>query len=375
MKLIASLFLALSTAACASQPSLEEAGLKLTPEGLITRAPSDKPSAVQQKQMAEARYGMFIHFGINTFHDQEWTDGSKPAKSYAPKEIAAEEWVLGAKNAGMSHVVLVCKHHDGFCLWPSPLTEYSVKNSGNPTDVVKAVAEACHKHGVRFAVYYSCWDRKWDAEHAADYKKDQAAADRAYADYMSKQIEELMTGYGPVHELWIDGSWIKKPERWGFDRVYDAVKKHQPACQVAINWNIGHPKNINKHPVLPKDQREGFPIRFFPSDFRLGDPHLPAFPDPKVFTHQGEKFYMPFESTVCLNDKWFWNSKDKGLKSVDELEKLFYTATAQGNLLLLNSPPGPDGHMRPATLQRLVELRDRLGLKIGQPLPPNPLDR
>ena len=76
---------------------------------------------------------------------------------------------------------------------------------------------------------------------------------------------------------------------------------------------------------------------------------------------------MPFESTICLNDKWFWNEGDKGLKSLDDLERLYHRATAQNNLLLLNSPPGPDGHMRPATIQRLAELRERLGLKIGGP--------
>ncbi len=372
MKLhLSAAFFALALAASAAKPTLEQAGLVKDPAtGLITRAPGAHPTAAQQYQMENTRYGMFIHFGINTFMNQEWTDGSVPIEKYAPKEIAADEWVLAAKNAGMSHVVLVCKHHDGFCNWPTKHDEmqYSVGHASNKTDVVKAVSDACRKHGVRFAVYYSCWDRRWDAKHAEDYKQDLAATHKAYTDYMVAQVEELLSQYGPVTEIWIDGSWHKKFEEWGFDRVYDAVKRHQPLCQVAINWNIGHPDNVDATAHL-KEQREGFPIRYFPSDFRLGDPELPAFPDPKIFTHGGKPFYMPFESTICLNDQWFWNAGDKGLKSVDELEKLFLEATAQNNLLLLNSPPGPDGHMRPATLERLVQLRERLDLKIGGPFP------
>ena len=360
--------------AYATDALMEQAGLiKDATTGLITRAPGEEPNATQKNQMENTPYGMFIHFGINTFMNQEWTDGSVPVEKYAPKEIAADEWVLAAKNAGMSHVVLVCKHHDGFCNWPTRRDEmkYSVAHAANKTDVVKAVSDACRTHGVRFAVYYSCWDRRWDAKHADDYKKDRPATNKAYTDYMVGQLEELLSQYGPVTELWIDGSWEKKADEWGFDRVYDAVKRHQPLCQVAINWNIGHPDNVDSTVHLDQ-QREGFPIRYFPSDFRIGDPELPASPDPKVFTRGERKFYMPFESTICLNNQWFWNAGDKGLKSLDELEKLYLRATAQNNLLLLNSPPGPDGHMRPETIKRITELRERLGLKIGGPYPGSP---
>ena len=366
MKAIA--FLLATTAAasvlltsCASNPALRQAGVMKDPvTGRLTRAPGTEPTAAQKHQFENMNYGMFIHFGINTFVNQEWTDGSVPAATYAPKEIAADEWVLAAKHAGMSHVVLVCKHHDGFCNWPTKFTDYSVANSGNKTDVVRAVAEACRKYGVHFAVYYSCWDRHWDKLHEADYKTDRDATDKAYTDYMVAQISELMENYGPVTELWIDGSWQKKDEAWGFDRVYDAVKRRQPLCQMAVNWTIGLPQKLNTK-VFPEVQKEGYPIRYFPSDFRLADPFLPGPNDPKVFTHDGNKYYLPFESTLCLNNEWFWHADDHGLKSVDELEKIYRRATAQNNLLLLNSPPGPDGHMRPENIQRLAELRARLG--------------
>ncbi len=295
-----------------------------------------------------------------------------PLEKYAPKEIDADEWVLAAKNAGMSHVVLVCKHHDGFCNWPTKTDEvkYSVAHTAHPTDVVKAVADACRRHGVRFAVYYSLWDRRWDRLHAEDYKKDQAKTDAAYADYMIAQIKELLTQYGEVTEIWFDGSWAKSSDRWHYDRVYDAIKRCQPRCQVAINWCIGKPGTFGGNGIIrPGQQKENDPIRYFPCDFRLGDPMLPSPNDPKVFTHDGKPFYMPFESTVCMNNRWFWNAGDRGLKSVDALEKLYRSATANNNLLLLNSPPGPDGHMRPETIKRLAELRERLGLVPGATFP------
>ena len=107
----------------------------------ILPVPSNQPSPAQQKQIAR-KYGMFIHFGINTFHDQEWTDGSKPASSYCPTAIDADQWIKTAKDAGMKYVILVAKHHEGFCLWDSKYTEYDVANSGNKTNVIEEVAKA-----------------------------------------------------------------------------------------------------------------------------------------------------------------------------------------------------------------------------------------
>ena len=130
---------------------------------LILPQPGTTPSKAQQAQI-DRKYGMFIHFGINTFHDMEWTDGTKPANSYQPTQIDAEQWITAAKEAGMRYVILVSKHHDGFCLWDSKLTTYDVASSGNPTNVIEAVAKACKKHGIGLGLYYSLWDRNRNAD-------------------------------------------------------------------------------------------------------------------------------------------------------------------------------------------------------------------
>lgn len=323
---------------------------------LILPQPSVRPSQAQQEQIAR-KYGMFIHFGINTFHDEEWTDGSKPASSYAPSAIDAEQWIRTAKEAGMKYVILIAKHHDGFCLWDSRYTEYDVASSDNPTNVIEAVAKACRKYDIGLGLYYSLWDRKVNAD-VEDWKKDEA-----YNQYMLNQLTELMDivdDYTKVVEFWFDGGWVKQNYRWPVMDIYQTIKQRMPECQVGVNWTIGAPENADKHPVLPQEQKEGYPIRYFPSDFRLGDPYLPTDNDPKIFVHNGRQYYMPWESTVCISKRWFYNTTDNEFKSVDELEKLFCQSTKNDNILILNCPPNRDGKLRDQDVNILKALYKRI---------------
>lgn len=300
---------------------------------------------------------MFIHFGINTFHDEEWTDGSKSASSYAPSAIDAEQWIRTAKEAGMKYVILIAKHHDGFCLWDSRYTEYDVASSGNPTNVIETVAKACRKYDIGLGLYYSLWDRKVNAD-VEDWKKDEA-----YNQYMLNQLTELMDivdDYTKVVEFWFDGGWVKQNYRWPVMDIYQTIKQRMPECQVGVNWTIGAPENADKHPVLPQEQKEGYPIRYFPSDFRLGDPYLPTDNDPKIFVHNGRQYYMPWESTVCISKRWFYNTTDNEFKSVDELEKLFCQSTKNDNILILNCPPNRDGKLRDQDVSILKALYKRI---------------
>ena len=317
------------------------------------------PSEAQKKQI-DRKYGMFIHFGINTFHDQEWTDGSKPASSYNPTKIDAEQWVKTAKDAGMKYIILITKHHDGFCLWDSKYTDYDVASSPNKTNVVEEVARACKKHGIGLGLYYSLWDRTVNGD------VENQSQDSIYNDYMVKQLNELIDiaqkNNTDIVEFWFDGGWVKQNYRWPVMDIYQTIKSREPECQVGINWTIGSPENADKHPVLPADQKEGYPIRYFPSDFRLGDPYAPADNDPKIFTHDGKNYYMPWESTVCLSERWFYNTTDKTYKSLDELEKLYRQCTKNDNILILNCPPDRNGRIRDNDVKLLKQLRHRLGI-------------
>jgi alpha-L-fucosidase len=321
--------------------------------------PSNKPNKYQKEQIRR-KYGMFIHFGINTFHNEEWTDGSKPASSYNPTQIDARQWVETAKKAGMKYIILVAKHHEGFCLWNSKYTEYDVANSGNPANVVEEVAKECKRQGVELGLYYSLWDRKQNSD-----VKDESL-DEAYNEYMIAQLNELIDmvqQHTKVVEFWFDGGWEKPNNRWPVAEIYKTIKTKAPQCQVGINWSIGSPENPDERHVYPSDQKEGYPIRYFPSDFRLGDPYLPANPDPKLFTHNGKTYYMPWESTVCISKKWFYHTEDHTYKSIEELVELYHQATAQDNILILNAPPDREGRLREKDVQLLLDLREKLEIK------------
>ena len=153
-------------------------------------------------------------------------------------------------------------------------------SSGNKTNVIEAVARECKRQGMKLGLYYSLWDRKVNAD------VDNVESDRKYNTYMLKQLDELMDiteKYTKIVEFWFDGSWVKPGYRWPVEGIYRTIKSREPQCQIGINWTIGEdadPHNPNapekSYKIIPEERKEGDPIRYFPSDFRLGDPLLPA---------------------------------------------------------------------------------------------------
>lgn len=132
--------------------------------------PSDTPNETQ-KAMLKRGYGMFIHFGVNTFSGDEWSDGTVPVSAYNPTRLDCDQWVRVARDAGFRYVLLITKHHDGFCLWDSKYTDYDVASSPVKTDVVGEVSKACKKYGLQFAIYYSLWDRHEPLYKGKDFGK------------------------------------------------------------------------------------------------------------------------------------------------------------------------------------------------------------
>lgn len=313
-----------------------------------------------QQAMIDRKYGMFLHFGMNTYLNAEWSDGSAPAATYNPPADIAEkaaQWVTNAKKAGMRSIVLTTKHHDGFCLWDSQYTDFDIANPDirNKADIVKAVSDACRKEGIAFSVYYSLWDRHEPCYKEADFRK--------YIDYMKNQLKELMTNYGEVCELWFDGAWDKKNvSDWCLPEIYQFVKEMQPNCQISTNWTLG------KRPV---DMAENDSIIYFPADFRLWDPFLPVKNDPKIYSHGGKKYYLPFEctQTISVLGNWFSHPEDKTVRELDELEEIFYVSTANDNCLLLNIPPDVNGEQNPLAIERITALAQKLGIEDGKPFP------
>jgi alpha-L-fucosidase len=321
---------------------------------------------VGQKALIERGYGMFIHFGVNTFNQIEWSDGKLPASSFNPTQLDCDQWISTAKEAGFRHVILITKHHDGFCLWDSKFTEYDVASSPVKTDIVAEVAKACKKHGVKLGLYYSLWDRKEPTHNDKDPSK--------YVGYMKNQLTELLTNYGDICELWFDGGWGKPDEEWRINEVYALIKKLQPDCQVTVNHTIsipGKPRSVRQ----PEDYKKGDPIRFWPVDFRTKDPNLCRMDDPKEYTApDGKLHYLPLEHTICISDRWNWFQKKDIIpaRTPDELEELFYWCTANDNVLLVNLPPDQTGRIR----ETIFKTADLLGIRGGEtPLPKAPVNQ
>ncbi len=327
--------------------------------------PSSKLNQSQLSQV-ERGYGMFIHFGINTFNEIEWSNGSLPPSTYNPTNLDCDQWVKVAKDAGFRYVILITKHHDGFCLWNSEFTDYDVASSPIKTDVVNEVAKACKKYGLKLGLYYSLWDR-----HESTYK-----SIPEYNKYMKNQLTELMTNYGEICELWFDGGWDKKEADWDIPAVYKYVKEMQPNCMITVNHTIGKPTNRNKI-QLPEDYKNGDPIRYFPVDFRIKDPNFVRWDDPKFYEYDGKMYNLAFEHTICLSDRWNWFQKKNVLaaRPLDELEELFYWGTANDNIMIINIPPDKTGRIRTNERIRILELADRLGIRGGKgKLPTGPLN-
>lgn len=325
----------------------------------ITQQPSLQPNEFQMEQI-KRKYGMFLHFGINTFNNTEWSDGTLPVSSYTPSAIDADNWVKTAYEAGMNYVIVITKHHDGFCMWNTDSTEYSIKYSPCKTDVVDEVYKACQKYGVKLGLYYSLWDR-----HEKCYKKDEE-----YVCYMEKHLKELMDGrYGEIAELWFDGDWDKPCSAWQLDRLYNLIKQMQPKCQIGVNHTVGKFTNKKGFPpkkYLPENYRENDPLRMFPSDFRLWDPHMCRSDDPKIYTFNGEKYYLPFEMTICSRKKFCWFYSDayesKSLMEADEIIKNYNTLVNAQNMLVINLPPKYDGRLVDGDVDNIMKIAKKLNI-------------
>ncbi|MDE6188822.1 MAG: alpha-L-fucosidase, partial [Clostridia bacterium] len=194
--------------------------------------------SVNQKAIQRQRFNVFFHYGLNTFVAKEWGDGKVSPQVFNPTEQDADQWVKTVKEAGAYGVILTCKHHDGFCLWPTKTTDYSVASSpykGGKGDVVKEVSDCCRKYGIKFGIYLSPWDRNHEA-----YGTDK------YNDVYCQQLEELLTGYGEIFCVWLDGacgSYMDgKPKQvYDWDKYFSTIRKLAPKacisnCGPDVRW-------------------------------------------------------------------------------------------------------------------------------------------
>ena len=287
--------------------------------------PGDRPvPSPEQRAWHEMEFIAFAHFGVNTFTDREWGDGKENPRLFNPTAFDATQWVDACKAAGMKMLILTCKHHDGFCLWPSACTDHDVAASpwrGGKGDVVREVADACRAGGIAFGVYCSPWDR-----HEPAYGSD------AYNDHFVNQLTELLTRYGKVTEVWFDGACGEGPN--GRKQVYDwkryfaTVRRLQPHALIAIM---------------------GPDIRWVGNENGLAA-------ETEWSARDGR--WHPAECDVSIRPGWFYHAKQDGkVKSLDHLLTIYYSSVGRNSVLLLNVPPDRRGLFHEADVARLKELR------------------
>ncbi|MCW8805646.1 MAG: alpha-L-fucosidase [Ignavibacteriaceae bacterium] len=262
--------------------------------------------------------GMFVHFGMNTMTNKEIGDGNESPTLFNPVNIDVNQWVNIAKAAGFKLIVLTAKHVDGFCLWPSDYTEYSVKNSpwqnGNG-DLVKDLSDACKTAGLKFGFYLALWDR-----HEPTYGSNQ------YNDFFVNQLTELLTNYGEITEVWLDGANFDTVHQWyDWQRYIATVKDIQPRALIAnmgpdIRW-IGNESGLGEE-----------------TEWCSQNPWIPMHGDVPG------KVWFPSECDVSIRPGWFWHSEeDNQVKSVETLLDIYFSSVGRNSNLLLNVPPNSSG--------------------------------
>ncbi|MBY0164795.1 alpha-L-fucosidase [Cytobacillus firmus] len=309
-----------------------------------------KPSP-QQLAWQDMELGMFCHFGMNTFCDQEWGDGTDSPEIFNPEQLDARQWARTAKRAGFKYLVLTAKHHDGFCLWPTKTTDYSVKSSpwkGGKGDVVCEVADACREEGLQFGLYLSPWDR-----HEPCYPDKEA-----YDDFYAEQLTELLTGYGPLVEVWFDGAGSQGRE-YDWNRIIGLIDQYQPDAMVfnmgrpTIRW-VGNEDGVAPYPCwnTATTARESM----FTSDMMTWMEGTPA--------------WVPAECDVPIRKRhWFWHPDDEAsLRSLEDVLDIYYRSVGHGATLLLNISPDNRGLLPEVDVERVIEFGDEIRRRFGQPV-------
>ena len=365
-----SLALALLMASCASQPKQElyEKYVAFPADATVEQKVDMVSRLVptpQQLEWQQMEFTAFLHFGMNTFTGNEWGHGTDSPELFNPSELDCEQWVKALKAGGFKMALLTAKHHDGFCLWPTATTEYSVKNSpwkDGKGDVVRELRDACEKYGMKFGVYLSPWDR-----NAVSY-----GDSPAYNKFFIEQLTELLSNYGEVHEVWFDGACGEGPngkkQEYDWTAILAKIRELQPKAVTAImgddvRWvgnegGLGRETEWSATVIAPgsythkKEANKALGLEEMSKD--LGSRELVA--------KAQEAYWYPSEVDVSIRPGWFYHAEqDEQVRSLANLVNIYYRSVGCNSVLLLNIPPDRRGLIHEVDVQRIKELSDYIG--------------
>lgn len=308
-----------------------------------------------RRVFSERRFGIFLHWGIySTFAQGEWymtndnidcKEYAKAARAFYPHNFDADKWVTAIKAAGARYICFTTRHHDGFSMWDTRQSDYNIMNTPYGKDIVKALADACHRHGIGLHLYYSHLD--WTREDYPIGRTGQGTGRKGEADwasyygFMNRQLTELLTNYGRVDCIWFDGMWDHDqdsvPFNWQLEEQYALIHRLQPACLIGNNHH--------------GDPIEGEDIQLFERDV----------PGENTAGLSGQAISrLPLETCQTMNGMWGYKVKDQNYKSSATLIRLLARTAAKGGNLLLNIGPQPDGSLPDTALARLSDMGEWL---------------
>ena len=299
-----------------------------------------KPSP-QQVDWQDLEMGAIVHFGPNTFLDREWGDGTADPRIFDPTQFDPEQWIEALRSAGIKYVILVAKHHDGFCLWPTAQTDYSVKQSpweNGRGDVVLRVEQAARKYGLKFGVYLSPWDRHEPRySNSADYDK-----------YYAAELDELAQRYGELEEFWLDGAG-SGGHVYNFPRIIEELRTYQPNTLVFADVGLFEYGDIrwvgNEDGIVPYENWN-------------------------VIDRHGYLRWRPAEADTPLHkNHWFWHPNDESsLNSLRDLVSIYEHSVGRGGQLVLGIAPDRRGLLPEADVERLKEFGAAIHERYGDNL-------
>ncbi len=330
---------------------------------LIRIVPSPRQLSLQRME-----FYAFVHFTVNTFTDREWGDGTEDPSVFNPVSLNADQWVEGIKAAGMKGLILTCKHHDGFCLWPSAFTDHTVAHSpwkNGQGDVVREAAEACRRGGLRFGIYLSPWDR-----HHPLY-----GSGKPYDDFYVNQLTELLTNYGEIFSVWFDGACGEGPDGrkqyYDWERYYRVIRKLQPGacihvCGPDIRWcgNEAGETRPSEWSVVPRRMQDTEKVAalsqqrddesFRTRKIRAQDLDLGS---RQALKGETDLIWYPAEVNTSIRPGWFWHEAENNrVKSLEKLIEIYMNSVGGNATFLLNIPPDRRGLFHENDMNRLREL-------------------
>lgn len=325
----------------------------------------DQPSQVNLKARTEfqnEKFGMFIHFGLySELGRGEWVmnNDNIPVNDYAklkgffnPIEFNAKDYVSMAKNAGVKYITLVTRHHDGFSMWDTKYSDFNIMNTPFKRDLVKELADECHKQGIKIVFYYSLldWTRTdysyWTGRTGKGTGRTEKGSWDDYIRFMKNQLTELLTQYGKVSGIWFDGYWDQMEEEkagrnektyvdWKMPEIYELIHKLQPQCLVG-----------NNHHVSP----------LAGEDFQMFERDIPG--ENKGGLSFQKTSQLPLETCETLNGSWGFDLKDNKNKTGKELLDLLVNAAGSNANLLMNVGPMPNGKIPEPFIRSFTEIGD-----------------